>query len=123
MACWKSRLLLYYRVETRPPAKVSHEQHREPVDERSIRARVVTARRLSEVRTIWWLGPLQLTAWGENWHKNHHANSGSARLGLRWWQPDIGWYFIYALESVGLARNVKRPRERLSQISDISVPI
>jgi fatty-acid desaturase len=61
---------------------------------------------------LWWIGPLQLTAWGENWHKNHHSNAGSARLGLRWWQPDIGWYFIYAMESLGLASNVKRPRTR-----------
>jgi len=59
---------------------------------------------------VWWLGPLQLTAWGENWHKNHHSNAGSARLGLRWWQADIGWYFIFAMESLGLASNVKRPR-------------
>lgn len=63
-------------------------------------------------QNVWWLGPLQLTAWGENWHANHHSSAGSARLGLRWWQPDIGWYFIYALEAVGLARNVKRPRTR-----------
>ncbi len=63
-------------------------------------------------KNIWWLGPLQLTAWGENWHMNHHSNAGSARLGLRWWQMDIGWYFIYALEAVGLANNVKRPRTR-----------
>ncbi len=61
-------------------------------------------------QNIWWLGPLQLAAWGENWHRNHHTHAGSARLGLRWWQVDIGWYFIYAMESVGLARNVKRPR-------------
>jgi fatty-acid desaturase len=63
-------------------------------------------------KNVWWLGPLQLTAWGENWHRNHHSNAGSARLGLRWWQTDIGWYFIYALEAVGLASNVKRPRAR-----------
>jgi fatty-acid desaturase len=62
-------------------------------------------------KNVWWLGPLQLTAWGENWHKNHHHNAGSARLGLRWWQPDMGWYFIYALETVGLAYGVKRPRQ------------
>jgi stearoyl-CoA desaturase (delta-9 desaturase) len=61
-------------------------------------------------QNIWWLGPLQLGAWGENWHKNHHSHSGSARLGLRWWQPDIGWYFIYAMEVAGLAHHVKRPR-------------
>jgi fatty-acid desaturase len=59
---------------------------------------------------LWWLGPLQLTAWGENWHKNHHRLAGSARLGLRWWQTDIGWYFIWGLETLGLAHNVKRPQ-------------
>jgi len=63
-------------------------------------------------QNVWWLGPLQLTAWGENWHQNHHSNAGSARLGLRWWQTDIGWYFICALEAVGLASGVKRPRVR-----------
>jgi len=63
-------------------------------------------------KNVWWLGPLQLTAWGENWHRNHHSNAGSARLGLRWWQTDVGWYFICALEAVGLASNVKRPRVR-----------
>ena len=59
---------------------------------------------------VWWLGPFQLTAWGENWHKNHHTHAGSARLGLRWFQTDIGWYFICLLEAVGLAHSVKRPR-------------
>jgi stearoyl-CoA desaturase (delta-9 desaturase) len=63
-------------------------------------------------KNVWWLGPLQLTAWGENWHSNHHSNAGLARLGLRWWQTDIGWYFIYGLETVGLASNVKRPKAR-----------
>jgi len=59
---------------------------------------------------VWWLGPFQLTAWGENWHRNHHTHAGSARLGLRWYQTDIGWYFIWMLEAVGLAHSVKRPR-------------
>ena len=61
-------------------------------------------------KNVWWLGPLQLTAWGENWHRNHHNNAGSARFGLRWWQTDIGWYVICALEAVGLASKVKRPK-------------
>jgi fatty-acid desaturase len=60
---------------------------------------------------VWWLGPLQLGAWGENWHHNHHSHAGSARLGLRWWQTDIGWYFICAMEALGLAHGVKRPRQ------------
>jgi stearoyl-CoA desaturase (delta-9 desaturase) len=63
-------------------------------------------------QNVWWLGPLQLAAWGENWHRNHHNNAGSARFGLRWWQTDIGWYLICALEAVGLASGVKRPGAR-----------
>jgi fatty-acid desaturase len=31
-------------------------------------------------------------------------------LGLRWWEIDLGWYLITAMEAVGLARDVKRPR-------------
>ncbi|PYX91653.1 MAG: hypothetical protein DMG67_09385 [Acidobacteria bacterium] len=61
-------------------------------------------------QNVWWLGPLQMAAWGENWHRNHHSNAGSARFGLRWWQIDFGWYFIRALEATGFAHNVRRPR-------------
>src|SRR5579872_1469093 len=49
-------------------------------------------------KNVWWLGPLQLFAWGENWHRNHHSQAGSARLGLAWYQIDIGWYFIFLCE-------------------------
>jgi fatty-acid desaturase len=62
-------------------------------------------------QNVWWLGPLQLAAWGENWHRNHHHNAASARFGLRWWQVDIGWYFICTLEALGLAHNVLRPKQ------------
>jgi len=61
-------------------------------------------------QNVWWLGPFQLAAWGENWHRNHHQNAGSARLGQKWWQVDIGWYFICCLEAVGLARKVRGRR-------------
>ena len=58
-------------------------------------------------QNIWWLGPLQVTAWGENWHGNHHANPASACFSRRWWQVDIGWYVIRGLEKFGLATNVR----------------
>jgi fatty-acid desaturase len=61
-------------------------------------------------KNLWWLGPLQLSAWGENWHGNHHRNANSARLGLKWWEVDVGWYFIRTLEKVGLADGVKLPK-------------
>jgi stearoyl-CoA desaturase (delta-9 desaturase) len=58
-------------------------------------------------RNIWWLGPFQLTAWGENWHGNHHAHPASARFSQHWWQIDIGWYLIRGLETLGLASRVR----------------
>lgn len=62
-------------------------------------------------KNLWWLGPFQLSAWGENWHRNHHSNANSARLGLTWWQVDVGWYTICLFEKLGLATGVKRPKQ------------
>jgi fatty-acid desaturase len=62
-------------------------------------------------RNISWLGPLQLGAWGENWHQNHHSDAHSARFGRRWWQIDIGWYVISGLKALRLASDVKGGRE------------
>lgn len=45
---------------------------------------------------------------GEGWHNNHHAFPSSARFGLRWWQIDLGYWFICALASLGLASRVKQ---------------
>lgn len=66
-------------------------------------------------QNVWWLGPLQLGAWGENWHRNHHVNAASARLGLKWYQIDVGWYFIWTMEKLGLASRVLRPKPERGQ--------
>ncbi len=50
-----------------------------------------------------------LLGFGEGWHNNHHAFPTSARHGLWWWQFDISWLTILALEKLGLAWNVKVP--------------
>jgi fatty-acid desaturase len=47
---------------------------------------------------------------GENWHRNHHARPGSARLGWTAAQVDVGWWVIVGLERLGLATAVQRPR-------------
>jgi stearoyl-CoA desaturase (delta-9 desaturase) len=52
---------------------------------------------------------------GEDWHRNHHARPGLARLGLRWRQPEIGYAVICALEKMGLASDVRRPSNFASQ--------
>jgi stearoyl-CoA desaturase (delta-9 desaturase) len=45
---------------------------------------------------------------GEGWHNNHHAFPTSARFGLRWWQIDLGYWFICVLAWLGLAARVRR---------------
>jgi stearoyl-CoA desaturase (delta-9 desaturase) len=66
-------------------------------------------------RNIWWLGPLQLGAWGENWHRNHHSDANAARFGRRWWQIDIGWYMIQLLKALRLASDLKPTKDILKQ--------
>jgi stearoyl-CoA desaturase (delta-9 desaturase) len=45
---------------------------------------------------------------GEGWHNNHHAFPTSARLGLRWWQLDLGYWLICILAWLGLASGVRK---------------
>ena len=47
---------------------------------------------------------------GEGWHNNHHADSRSARHGHRWYELDVVFLTIQAMELVGLAGKVVRPR-------------
>jgi len=51
-----------------------------------------------------------LITMGESWHNNHHAFPGSARIGLYKGQTDPGYWFIRALEPLGLVRDIRLPR-------------
>ncbi len=66
-------------------------------------------------RNIWWLGPLQLGAWGENWHKNHHSDANAARFARHWYQIDIGWYIIWVFKKLRLASEVRPAKELIQQ--------
>nr|GLL47105.1 palmitoyl-monogalactosyldiacylglycerol delta-7 desaturase, chloroplastic-like isoform X2 [Ipomoea trifida] len=61
----------------------------------------------SDLSTNNWL--IALLAFGEGWHNNHHAFEFSARHGLEWYQLDITWSIVWALQAVGLATDVKLP--------------
>jgi stearoyl-CoA desaturase (delta-9 desaturase) len=52
-----------------------------------------------------------LISMGENWHNNHHAYPGSAKMGLFPGQIDPGWWLIKAFETAGLAWNVRTPAD------------
>jgi len=41
---------------------------------------------------------------GEELHNNHHAFPASARLSSRWWEFDIGWFYIRLMSMLGLAQ-------------------
>ena len=55
-------------------------------------------------RNNWWVA---LFTFGEGWHNNHHAKPNSARHGLAWYELDITWLQIKALEKLGIAKSVK----------------
>ena len=59
-----------------------------------------------ESRNVWPLAPI---TFGESWHNNHHAFPWSARLGLRAWEVDFGWYAIKVLRTLRLVHDVKVP--------------
>jgi stearoyl-CoA desaturase (delta-9 desaturase) len=53
--------------------------------------------------------PWAILIGGEELHNNHHSYASSAKLSSRWWELDIGWLYIRALQGVGLARVKKVP--------------
>ena len=59
-----------------------------------------------ESRNVW---PMSILSVGESWHNNHHAFPWSARLGLRFWEIDPGWYAIRILRALRLVQKVKVP--------------
>lgn len=52
---------------------------------------------------------------GSAYQNNHHAFPTSALLGLRWYEPDVGMWFIRVFELLGLASDVRRvPPEQVA---------
>lgn len=46
---------------------------------------------------------------GQGWHNNHHAFPASAKVGLRWWQIDFGWWALRLAEKCGVVSRLRRP--------------
>jgi stearoyl-CoA desaturase (delta-9 desaturase) len=47
---------------------------------------------------------------GEGWHNNHHAEPRCAAHGRRWFELDTSYLIICAMERIGLAWDVVRPK-------------
>ena len=41
---------------------------------------------------------------GEELHNNHHADGANAKFSQRWWEFDIGWFYITILKTFNLAK-------------------
>ncbi|MBA2649136.1 MAG: fatty acid desaturase [Legionella sp.] len=46
---------------------------------------------------------------GEELHNNHHTFASSAKFSVKWWEFDIGWFYIRILSFFGLAKVKKLP--------------
>ena len=53
------------------------------------------------------ISPIGFIIGGEELHNNHHERPASARLSHKWWEFDIGWFWIRVLAALGLAYNIK----------------
>ena len=45
---------------------------------------------------------------GEELHNNHHADIANPKFSQKWWEFDVGYFYIRVLSALGLARIVKR---------------
>lgn len=53
--------------------------------------------------------PWGLFIGGEELHNNHHTFPTSAKLSVKWWEFDMGWFYITILRTLGLATVKKVP--------------
>jgi sn-1 stearoyl-lipid 9-desaturase len=61
-----------------------------------------------------------LVTFGEGWHNNHHAHPRSAKHGLAWYEFDVNWIQLKALEKLGLAKKLyayKLEKEETEEVS------
>ena len=65
--------------------------------------------------------PFGILIGGEELHNNHHTYATSAKLSNKWYEIDIGWFYIRTLELMGLA-TVKKlpPKPILAQLTAAS---
>ncbi len=50
------------------------------------------------------ISPWGILIGGEELHNNHHTHPTSAKFSLKWFEFDLGWTYIRAMQTVGLAK-------------------
>jgi stearoyl-CoA desaturase (delta-9 desaturase) len=59
-------------------------------------------------RNHWLFGLISL---GEGFHHNHHCFPSSARIGMRWWEFDLGYWILVLLAGMGIIYDLKGYRD------------
>ncbi|RVU85741.1 acyl-CoA desaturase [Leucothrix sargassi] len=60
--------------------------------------------------------PIGILVGGEELHNNHHAFASSARLSNKWYEFDIGWFYIRLMEVLKMAKvNKVAPRLKVNR--------
>ena len=60
---------------------------------------------------------------GEELHNNHHTFASSAKFSVKWWEFDLGWFYIRCLSLLGLAKVKKLPPQLATQKGKMSVDL
>lgn len=63
---------------------------------------------------------LAVVTLGEGWHNNHHHYQRSARQGFYWWEVDLAYYGLKALEAVRLVRDVEGVPRHVRDARDVA---
>ena len=50
------------------------------------------------------IAPWGILIGGEELHNNHHAFPSSTKFSVRWWEFDLGWFYIRLFSVLGLAK-------------------
>ena len=50
------------------------------------------------------ISPIGIIIGGEELHNNHHLDPASPKLSRKWWEFDIGWFYIRILKTLRLAK-------------------
>ena len=60
---------------------------------------------------------------GEELHNNHHTFASSAKFSVKWWEFDIGWFYIRCLAMLGLAKVKKLPPQLATDAGKLTVDL
>jgi stearoyl-CoA desaturase (delta-9 desaturase) len=71
-------------------------------------------------RNNWFLAAI---TFGEGWHNNHHRYPGSARNGFLWWEIDLSFYALLALEKLGLVWDLRMPPSELVESRGAAIEV